>query len=69
MRIHNLGPHTFVTESVHPRHHVWLTKFTPRQRRELIEEDAQAKWQTAAVIGTAMASGIVLLAAALFFIA
>jgi hypothetical protein len=69
MRVQNLGPHTFATDTPHPRHHAWLTRFSPRQRRELINEDNRAKWQMAGIVGAAMTSGIVLLVIVLFLIA
>ena len=57
----DLGPHTFATEDHHPRHHAWLKRFSPFQRREFMEDDARARWQTAGIIAAAFVFGLVLL--------
>jgi hypothetical protein len=64
MHIRNLGPHTFLTPQTHERRHDWLTRFKPRERRELIEEDSRARSQVFAVLIGAMLSGLILLLAA-----
>jgi len=58
MRVHNLGPHTFISERPHSRNREWLTSFTPGERRQLIEEDIHARTEVAVVMGAAMAFGI-----------
>lgn len=65
MHIHSLGPHTFFTSPAHERRHDWLTRFKPRERRALIEEDCQARMQVAAVMAGAMLFGLVMLLAVL----
>ena len=58
----DLGPHTFATEDHHPRHHAWLKRFSPFQRRELIEEDRHARLHTAGIFAAAFVFGLVMLA-------
>jgi hypothetical protein len=60
MRVSHLGPHSFISGQPHGHHDAWLSSFTPKERRELIEEDLHARTQAAAVMACAMASGIVM---------
>ena len=60
MRVHNLGPHTFISEQPHSRNHEWLTSFTPAQRRQLIDEDLHARTEIAMVMASAMVFGIII---------
>jgi hypothetical protein len=64
MHIRNLGPHTFLTPQAHERHHDWLTRFKPSERRELIEEDYRARTHVFAVLIGAMLAGLIMLVAA-----
>jgi hypothetical protein len=67
MRVHNLGPHTFISEQPHSRNHEWLTSFTPAQRRQLIDEDIHARTEIAIVMASAMAFGMVISTIAFLF--
>jgi hypothetical protein len=60
MRVHNLGPHTFMSEQPHSRNHEWLASFTPAQRRQLIDDDIHARTEVAMVMASAMAFGIII---------
>ena len=68
MRYHHLGPHTFISQQPHARHREWLTQFTPRQRHQLIEEDARARWQVFGVMIGAMLFGLGMLVGVLLLV-
>ncbi|HZZ73303.1 MAG TPA: hypothetical protein VFE24_13695 [Pirellulales bacterium] len=53
MQVHDLGPHTFATPEVHARHHFWLSRFSPVQRREQMEDDFRARMTTAGIFASA----------------
>ena len=58
MKIHSLGPHTFQSPT-HQNHHEWLSRFTPRERHQLIEEDCTARWAAFGIIVGAVIFGLV----------
>lgn len=60
MNVHNLGPHTFISPP-HPNHHEWLSSFSPEQRRQLIEEDYEARTGAFTVLISGMLFGLGLL--------
>ena len=60
MRVHHLGPHSFLSADPHPRKGPWLKHFTPRQRREMIDEDIHARWEIAGIMAGVMILGIAL---------
>jgi hypothetical protein len=64
MHIHSLGPHTFFTPQAHERRRDWLSRFKPRERRALIEEDCRARTYVCAVMAGGMLFGLALLLAA-----
>lgn len=63
MHIRSLGPHTFLRPPVHERHPDWLSRFKPKQRRALIEEDCSARAHVFAVMVGAMLFGLAMLLA------
>jgi hypothetical protein len=65
MRTHGLGPHTFISPQPHPRHHEWLTHFSPRERHRLIQEDCSARWQLVGIMVGVILAGMCLLVATL----
>jgi hypothetical protein len=65
MPFSNLGPHTFFSPQPHSRHRHWLTRFTSRQRRQLVEEDYHARWEVFGVLIAAMLFGLTTLLIAL----
>jgi hypothetical protein len=65
MPFRSLGPHTFFSPQPHPRHRQWLTRFTPRQRRQLVEEDCHARWEVFGVLIGALLFGLTTLLVAL----
>jgi hypothetical protein len=67
MRHHSLRPHTFISPEPRERHHEWLTRFTPRQRHQLIQEDYHARMQVFGVLIGAFAFGLSMLLAVLLF--
>ncbi|MBI3462933.1 MAG: hypothetical protein HY000_07705 [Planctomycetes bacterium] len=69
MHHRSLGGHTFPSPHPHPRHHHWLTDFRPRQRRQLIDEDHQARLQIAGILLGAMSFGLVMLVITLVVLA
>ena len=69
MKILSLRPHTFMTTPEHPRHHAWLTSFSPRQRHDLIEEDCAARRAAFTIIIGAISSGLLMLLIALVVMA
>lgn len=58
MRMHHLGPHSFISEEPHSRHHAWLKSFDPEQRRQMIDEDVHARSEIAGVLAGVMIAGI-----------
>lgn len=60
MRVPHLGPHSFISEEPHSRHHAWLKSFTPEQRRQMIDEDIHARMEASGVMAGVMILGIVL---------
>lgn len=57
----HLGPHSFHSPVPHGRHHEWLTRFTPQQRREMIAEDRLGRKEAFGVLVGAMLFGLVIL--------
>ncbi len=66
MRTKFLGPHTFPSSDPHQRHPGWLRHFTPRERRQLIDEDQHARTQAFGVLIGAMLFGMTCLLFTLF---
>ncbi|MBI1903772.1 MAG: DUF350 domain-containing protein [Planctomycetia bacterium] len=64
MRHLSLGPHTFLSPQPHPRHHEWLAHFTPRQRRQMIEDDHRARLTAIGIMVGAVLLGMSVLIAA-----
>lgn len=58
MRTRHLGPHSFISEEPHSRHHAWLKSFNREQRRQLIDEDIHARMRVAGVLAGVMIAGI-----------
>src|SRR5689334_3725657 len=61
MKVHNLGPLTYMSVQPHPNHHAWLTAFTPDQRRQLIAEDYNARTSAFGALVGGMLFGLSLL--------
>ena len=68
MKIQSLGPHTYMSKQVHSRHHQWLTRFTPGERHQLIEEDCQARRHVFGIVLGAILAGLVTLLITLLMI-
>ena len=60
MHVHHLGPHSFISEEPHSRHHAWLKSFTPEQRRQMIDEDIHARMEASGIMAGVMVLGIVI---------
>ena len=58
MRTRHLGPHSFISEEPHSRHHAWLKSFNREQRRQMIGEDVHARTEIAGVLAGVMIAGI-----------
>jgi hypothetical protein len=69
MHRRHLGTHSFMSPQPHPRHHHWVTGFKPRQRRQLIDEDQQARMQILGILVGAVSFGLVMLVATLIAVA
>lgn len=69
MHHRNLGTHSFMSPQPHLRHHYWLTGFKPRQRRQLIDEDYQARMQILGILVGAVSFGLVMLVVTLITLA
>lgn len=69
MHHQNLGTHSFMSPQPHLRHHYWLTGFGPWQRRELIDEDHQARTHVLGILVGAISFGLVMLVATLILLA
>ena len=68
MRIHHLGPHSFLSADPHSRSDAWLKNFTPKERRQLINDDIHARSEIAGIMAGVMILGIIL-AVVVFLIA
>ena len=58
MRTRHLGPHSFLSDEPHSRHHAWLKSFSREQRRQMIDEDVHARMGVAGVLAGVMIAGI-----------
>ena len=67
MRVHHLGPHSFLSPEPRSRNGAWLKSFTPEERRQLIDEDIHARWEVAGVMAGIMILGILLAVVVLLF--